>query len=104
MQLNDLVYKRNFTHLGVFQEAKELTYSLVTSDIEAENYGVCVAEHSANEVRTQTIKNLTPVRKIAEDLLRFLYENAITPDVLLDIIHDLKAQGMLKGNGVEAKK
>ncbi len=104
MELNDLVYKRNFTYLGVFQDAKELTYSLVTSNVETENYGVCVAEHSANEVRTQTIKNLTSVRKTAEDLLRFLYENAITPDVLLDIIHDLKAQGVLKCNTAEVMR
>ncbi|MEG0911233.1 MAG: DUF6514 family protein [Ruthenibacterium sp.] len=96
MELNDLVYKRKFSQLGAMQHEKELTYALVSNGMYEAGYGVCVAEHSAYTSSTQTVKNITQTRKVAERVLLFLYENAITPAVLQDVLQDLETQNYLQ--------
>lgn len=96
MELNDLVYRRKFSQLGAMQQSKELTYALVSNGMYETGYGVCVAEHSDHTSSTQTVKNITQTRKIAERVLLFLYENAITPSILQDVLQDLEAQNFLQ--------
>ncbi|MEG1550288.1 MAG: DUF6514 family protein, partial [Ruthenibacterium sp.] len=88
--------KRKFSQLGAMQQEKELTYALVSNGVYDTGYGVCVAEHSVHTSSTQTVKNITQTRKSAERVLLFLYENAITPAVLQDVLQDLEAQNFLQ--------
>lgn len=96
MEMTDTVYKRNFSHLGTFQQQKELTYSLIVTEGKPERYGVCIAECANNKVRSEKFTNITRCRKNAEQVLAFLYENGITPTILPDILHDLAVQGALR--------
>ena len=89
MEITDLLYKRKFTAFGHIQPEKELAYSIVTDSACDGKYGVAVTQYTKRTTETQMIKNITISRKAAERVLLFLYENAVTPAVLPEIMHDV---------------
>ncbi|NCC06841.1 MAG: hypothetical protein EOM30_02055 [Clostridia bacterium] len=89
MEISDLLYKRKFTAFGHIQPEKELAYCIVTDGADNGKYGVAVTQYTKRTTETQAVKDITKSRKAAEKVLLFLYENAITPAVLPEIMHDI---------------
>ncbi|MEG0396187.1 MAG: DUF6514 family protein [Oscillospiraceae bacterium] len=91
------VWTREFTNIGVLQNAKTVYYDILF-DEKSKRYGVEITE-VFNDLRiSEQETNIFDDKLQADNLLMFLYENAIGCTVLHDVIQDLKVMGTLGEN------
>lgn len=90
-----VIFVRDFTSFAQLQREQKYIYSILHSEGDA-MYGVEVAcENTAGDSVSQVATRITSQRQHAEIIAKFLYDNAVCPEHLPDIIHDFKVQGVL---------
>ncbi|MEG1276114.1 MAG: DUF6514 family protein [Ruthenibacterium sp.] len=99
MDLERLERKRQFTGLEAMQEEKQYRYSLCRRTGGAAGYCISVSEWKNGEMYTESRKNFITDSEQAKNVLQLLYENAVAPVHLPDIMDDLKFQGDIAMQG-----
>lgn len=83
------IYVRTFSDIANLQRAKRLSYSLIS---QKGGYGMRVSLMSYGAGCEETVRNVFQTESQARNMLLFLYENAVEPDQLLEILDDIAAR------------
>ncbi len=83
------IYVRTFSDIAHLQHAKRLSYSLM---IQPGGYGIRVTSMSRGAGCEETVRNIFRTESQARNMLLFLYENAVEPEQLLEILDDVAAR------------
>lgn len=95
METTQVLFTRNFSDLGRMQEAHILQYALTADPQEAAPYGVAVMALWRNDRSAQFCRSLFRWKEDAFRLLTFLWENAIDPQTMPDVLEDLRCADLL---------
>ena len=83
------IYVKTFSDIAHLQRAKRISYSLI---IQNGRYGLRVSSMSYGCGCEETVRNVFETESQARNMLLFLYENAVEPQQMLEIIDDITAR------------
>lgn len=89
-------YDRAFSDLGALQTAKQIRYSLQTT---GGRHFVLRVEQSAGDVHQEIAHEFTADADTAQQVLCYMCENAVLPQILRDVMMDLREQGLIAMRG-----
>lgn len=84
------VYKKRFSKIENMQSSEDIHYNLIeldSSDIKV--YGVELIAYRGEEQDRLTLENISESKIWAMNIITYLYENAIKPEVALGIVNDI---------------
>lgn len=99
MKGNNNALVREFSDLGPLQASKTLTYSCALQCEALREYCLRISEFNNDVLLNEVSRCIYADATCAENILRFLYENGVTPSVLNDVLMDLRGQGLLAMEG-----
>lgn len=83
------IYKRKFSKISNVQDYEQILYNLcITSENNVNLYGIEIISKRHNTKHCQLI-NISHSKSYILEILKFLYENAVKPDVAPGIISDI---------------
>ncbi|WP_367926302.1 DUF6514 family protein [uncultured Ruthenibacterium sp.] len=97
MESGTIVFERTLSELEPLQSSSTLRYVLDDVKNGSKRYGVKITQSIRDCVYEARCGMLCTTKNQCYRLLRFLYENAVTPVHLEDIIQDICNQGLLEG-------
>lgn len=84
------LFQKHFSRLDGIQEEQDIAYYLVSPEKGTEEgYGVTLQAKCGAFESTETVDNISAEKQLAENIIAFLYENAVTVDTLKDVTEDL---------------
>ena len=96
MESSKVVFERTLTDLEPLQSPSHLRYMLDDMHSGVRRYGVRISQSMRDRVDEARCSALCTTWQQCHFLLRFLYENAVTPVLLEGIIQDICSQGLLE--------
>lgn len=95
METTQVLYTRNFSGFGALQDAHVLQYALVTASEGELRYGVSVTVLRPGGQDTRLCRAISNTQEGACGLLVFLWENAVGPQAMEDVVADMRHAGIL---------
>lgn len=84
------VYKKRFSKIENMQSSEDIHYNLIeldSSDIKV--YGVELISYRGEEQDRLVLENISESKICAMNIITYLYENAIKPEIALGIVNDI---------------
>ena len=96
MESSKVLFERTLTEIAPLQTESKLRYMLDVVCVGSRKYGVKISQSMRDCVYEARCSALCSTQAQCQKLLRFLYENAVTPMHLEGVIQDLCVQGVLE--------
>lgn len=84
------LFQKHFSRLDDIQEEQDIAYYLVSPEKGMEEgYGITLQAKCGAFESTETVEDVSEEKQLVENIIAFLYENAVTVDTLKDVTEDL---------------
>ncbi|MEG0179814.1 MAG: DUF6514 family protein [Oscillospiraceae bacterium] len=86
---SETILVKKYSNIGELQKEHKTTYAIVRNE-KGVKYGISVEEDYNGYIINSTNKHLTDDEQIAKQITLYLFENAVSANMLYDVLHDCK--------------
>lgn len=88
--ITEIIYSKKFSSIPYLQEEENLSYILLSETINCKPIFTIKISSNLNQfAKDEYIKNISIPKEYALYIIKYLYENAVRPEVAIDIISDI---------------